>query len=200
MCSWCWGFSPVIEALHKEFSNQLSVLIILGGLRSGTTEAVTDSLRDEIFHHWHEVQQLTGQPFTFDNAMPGGFIYNTEPACRAVVTAGEINPVRMLDYFKAVQHAFYVEQRDVTSEDVLVDLCHGVEMAPAEFKQHFHSNTIIEKTAENFSISHQYRIRSFPTLILENRGQEEIEIKMLSRGFRKFDGLKDDIYSWLNSC
>ena len=33
MCSWCWGFSPVIEAISEQFGTSLPIRLIMGGLR-----------------------------------------------------------------------------------------------------------------------------------------------------------------------
>ena len=32
MCSWCWGFSPAMEAVTAKYGDQLPVRLILGGL------------------------------------------------------------------------------------------------------------------------------------------------------------------------
>ena len=32
MCSWCWGFAPVIDELVREFAGQLSLRVVAGGL------------------------------------------------------------------------------------------------------------------------------------------------------------------------
>ena len=85
MCSWCWGFAPVISAIKEAYADRLKGALVLCGLRPGTTEPMTAALREEILHHWHEVHRRTGQPFIFDDAMPAGFVYDTEPPSRAVV-------------------------------------------------------------------------------------------------------------------
>ena len=85
MCSWCWGFSPVISVIKDVYADRLKVALLLGGLRPGTTEPMTAALREEILHHWQAVQRRTGQPFLFENAMPAGCVYDTEPPSRAEV-------------------------------------------------------------------------------------------------------------------
>ena len=77
MCSWCWGFSPVVEALREEYRPRLKIALVMGGLRPGTTEAISASSRDDILHHWRQVHERSGQPFHFEGAMPEGFVYDT---------------------------------------------------------------------------------------------------------------------------
>ena len=85
MCSWCWGFTPAIGAIKESYSDRLKIALMLGGLRPGTTEPVTPKFREETLHHWQDVHKMTGQPFAFEGAMPEGFVYDTEPASRAVI-------------------------------------------------------------------------------------------------------------------
>ena len=89
MCSWCWGFTPAIGAIKESYSDRLKIALMLGGLRPGTTEPVTPKFREETLHHWQDVHKMTGQPFTFEGAMPEGFVYDTEPASRAVIAAAD---------------------------------------------------------------------------------------------------------------
>ena len=35
MCSWCYGFSPVIGAVAGHFGDRLPVRLLMGGLRAG---------------------------------------------------------------------------------------------------------------------------------------------------------------------
>jgi len=36
MCSWCWGFAPVIADICAAFGDRLPVRPVMGGLRPGT--------------------------------------------------------------------------------------------------------------------------------------------------------------------
>ena len=69
MCSWCWGFSPVMHEIKNTFDQKLKIALMLGGLRPGTTEAMSEAARKEILHHWHEVQKKCGADFTFEDAL-----------------------------------------------------------------------------------------------------------------------------------
>ena len=82
MCSWCWGFSPVIELVRKNFENQLPMQVLMGGLRPGTNEPMGDSMKNEIKEHWKHVHQATGQPFDYSFFDRKGFVYDTEPAAQ----------------------------------------------------------------------------------------------------------------------
>ena len=48
--------------------------------------------KDYIRNAWTQVNGATGQPFDFAFLERDGFVYDTEPACRAVVTVRRMMP------------------------------------------------------------------------------------------------------------
>ncbi|MCB2551618.1 hypothetical protein KQ767_16300, partial [Listeria monocytogenes] len=88
---------------------------------------------------WQTVQQTTGQPFRFDDALPEGFVYDTEPACRALVAARSLDEESDWPLVRAIQRAFYAEGRDVTQAAVLAGLAEAVGLPRIEFAAAFDS-------------------------------------------------------------
>lgn len=170
MCSWCWGFSPVIETLRDDYRERMKIALVLGGLRHETAP-MTAAQREDILHHWRAVQARTGQPFRFDDALPPGFVYDTEPACRAVVTVGGIDPGRIFALFKAIQTAFYAEGRDVTQPGVLAELAVGLGVDGGTFVRDFESDVAHTRTQAHFRQARQAGVRGFPTLIVQQDAQ-----------------------------
>ena len=171
MCSWCWGFSPVIETLRDEYRERMKIALVVGGLRPGETVPMTATGREDILHHWHAVQARTGQPFRFDDALPEGFVYDTEPACRAVVTVGGIDSTQIFAMFKAIQAAFYAMGRDVTQAGVLADLAAGLGVDGRTFLRDFDSDVAHARTQAHFRQARQAGVRGFPTLIVQRDTQ-----------------------------
>lgn len=186
MCSWCWGFSPVIETLREEYRERVKIALVLGGLRPGETAPLTTAGREDILHHWREVHARTGQPFRFDNALPPGFVYDTEPASRAVVTLGGIEPTLIFPLFKAIQGAFYAEGRDVTQPGVLAELATGLGVEPTAFLQAFDSDAARAKTQAHFRQARQAGVRGFPALIL----QQDTRLQTVSSGCQPLETVR----------
>jgi len=195
MCSWCWGFAPVIDELVTEFADRLSLRMVAGGLRPYTKEAMDDEMREEILHHWQSVHEMTGQPFTFDDAFPAGFLYDTEPACRAVVTArklaGDQTALRLL---RSLHEGFYVKQRDVTQPEVLAELAGSLDGLDGDvFAGQLDTDAARDRTLDDFRFSYSLGVRGFPTVVLEHKER----YGLLSSGYQPIERLKPGIEAWL---
>jgi putative protein-disulfide isomerase len=180
MCSWCWGFSPVLEEIRRVYQDRVTFQLMLGGLRPGNTERFDESRRGYILQHWHAVHERTGQPFNFDFQMGPSFTYDTEPASRATVVTRHHAPGKEWDFLKRVQEAFYVQNADVTKPEVLEELgvALGVEASP--FRQAFHDSQSKQLVWEEFDQSRQLGVSGFPTLL----GREGQSVSMLTHGYQ----------------
>ncbi|HWV05987.1 MAG: DsbA family protein [Ralstonia sp.] len=180
MCSWCYGFGPQLADLRKRLADTLGapvpVTLITGGLRPGQREPMAADKRDEILHHWHAVAERSGMPFDQSPEVAmrrDGFVYDTEPACRAVVMAREHwaeEDERVLTVFHAIQHAFYAEGRDTTQADVLRDVALANGVGAAHFDAVFDTDALRDETREDFRLSRRWGITGFPSLLAEQGG------------------------------
>jgi len=193
MCSWCWGFSPVIEAIRARFGDALPIRLILGGLRPGTTEPMHEAAKRTTREHWEHVQAASGQPFDFAFFARERFVYDTEPASRAVVVARRSG--RGLDCLAAVHRAFYAENRDVTAGEVLGEVAAGLGLDREAFLQAFASVEARQETWADFALAQQAGIRGFPTLL--GGAAEGGEYGIVTHGFQPKERILPVLERWL---
>jgi putative protein-disulfide isomerase len=193
MCSWCWGFAPVLEALTEQAAAAgVGLQLVLGGLRRDSV-AVDAAARVRYLGYWQAVNASTGQMFNFEDGLPEGLVYDTEPACRAVVTARSLAPELVWPLTKLIQRAFYTEGVDVTRASVLVDLAERAGIPRIVFAEAFDSAAQREATAADFSWTQDLGIAGFPTLLAENNGQ----LALLTNGYQPLDTLQPLLARWL---
>jgi putative protein-disulfide isomerase len=194
MCSWCWGFAPVFDALAAQAGQAgVALHLVAGGLRPGTAQALDDATRSYILRHWQAVAERTGQAFRFADALPTGFVYDTEPASRALVTVRSLAPHKVWPLVQAIQQAFYVEGRDVTRPAVLVELAEQVGVPRQAFAEAFDSAALRQATATDFRWAGDLGIAGFPTLLAERNGQ----LALLTNGYQPLDVLAPLLGRWL---
>jgi len=192
MCSWCWGFSPVIKQIRDAYNDKFPVRIIMGGLRPGTTEPMDDEMKKFISHHWKDVGERSGQPFNFELMERDDFVYDTEPPARAVVVARTLNPDISLDFLSDVQHAFYAQNRDTNLWETYASLAEKHDLNVAEFKKMFDSPEMRQKTSNDFQEAQVLQVQGFPSLLFR-QGQQ---VYPISSGWQPFDAL-DQVLSTL---
>lgn len=165
MCSWCYGFSPVIEQIRQSYGRALPIRVVMGGLRPGTETPMTGEAKAQLVGHWSHVHEASGLPFDPAAIEREGFIYDTDPAARAVVVARSAGQDLAAQYLGAVQWAFYAEGRDVTSGEVLADLAveHGLDREA--FLAAWASDEAKQETWRDYAISQGAGVTGFPTLV-----------------------------------
>lgn len=193
MCSWCWGFSPVIDALARQAEAEgVALHLVVGGLRS-ERQPLDAAGRVRILGHWQAVNAATGQLFDFAAAMPPGFVYDTEPACRALVAARGLDAGRVWPLAQAIAQAFYQQGRDVTRPAELLELAESVGLAREAFAARFDSAEAREETEADFTWSRNLGISGFPTLLAEQDGQ----VALLTNGYQPLEALMPLLIRWL---
>ena len=191
MCSWCYGFGVPLQQLLEQLPG-VPLAVVLGGLRAYNQEVMPDALKSTLHHHWSEVTKRSGKPFGKGQFDREGYIYDTEPACRAVVTIRAHAAEHTLAMYHAIQHAFYAMGRDITQTSVLADVWQklvdskilgNVEFSSSEFIEAFESDSIKTQTRNDFAMVQQWCIRGFPALIAVVNG----EARLVSNGYMEAD-------------
>ncbi|HWT37739.1 MAG TPA: DsbA family protein [Paraburkholderia sp.] len=186
MCSWCYGFGKEMSAIAQSLPN-LEVQVVVGGMAAGSTQVLDDAGKQFRLTHWARVEQMSGAEFNREALMAReNFVYDTEPVCRAVVTARTIAPgVDVLKVFRAFQRAFYVDGLDTTDGSVLADVgaqaigAQGIATTADAFFEAFTSDEVIDAAQRDFELTRRLGVQGFPSLFVEIDGK----IGQLSSGY-----------------
>ncbi len=194
MCSWCYGFSPAITALERQFAGRLPVRLVVGGLRAFNDRAMRPEDKAYIRDAWGRVNQASGQPFDHAFFDREGFVYDTEPACRAIVTMRRRAPAKALAMKAAISSAFYAHNRDTTDTEVLADIAASLGEDRSAFRADFVSPEARNETVADFQFAQQAGISGFPCLVAGTMGGG---YTLVTNGYRPLDGLSEAIEAWL---
>lgn len=188
MCSWCWGISNEFEKLKENFKNEFEPYILMGGLRPGVSDKMDKSMRDFLRHHWKEVNLRTGQPFNYAILeKDSDFVYDTEIPSRAVIIVREMRPDSAFEFFKEIQKAFYVQNKNTNLTDTYLDILIDFQIDTDKFQQKFKTEEYRNKSYQDFQIARQMGVTGFPTVVL---GYEK-QLFALSIGYSSFTKMKD---------
>jgi len=193
MCSWCWGFAPVLQALAEQAAAcGVPLELVVGGLRQERA-ALDPAGRVRILGHWQAVNAMTGQLFNFHDGLPEGLVYHTEPACRALVTARQLDSAKVWTLLELIQQAFYCDGRDVTQAPLLRELASAAGLPRQAFAEAFDSAAMQAATQKDFAWVQDLGIAGFPTLLAEHKGQKAL----LTNGYQPLSQLQPLLARWL---
>lgn len=196
MCSWCWGFSPTLKELSAYCTEEVGLFrVVVGGLRPGGGDPWNEEFRDFLRSHWLSVAQKTGQPFNPEFLDRDSFNYDTEPACRAVVTARSLLPGVELEFFGAVQYRFYAESQDPTVPEFYADVCSQFGIEFERFLQYFQTDDAVRETQRDFALARSWNVMGFPSVLLRTTDS----VVTIASGFSTFEDLQRRIEERLTS-
>ena len=195
MCSWCWGFAPELSKINAAIAGKAQLHLVMGGLRPGTVEPWDAKMRDYIRHHWQEVADKTGQPFDFSRFDDARFVYDTEPACRALVAVRSLDPERALPFYEALQRGFYAQGLNATDSDVLATIAQSVGLDRTRFIDAFNHPDVRAKVAFDFSRTRAFGVSGFPSVLCADNGQ----YAFLSLGYGSYETVAARLQEWLNA-
>jgi putative protein-disulfide isomerase len=170
LCSWCYGFGPELSKLLARHPG-VRLDLVMGGLRPFNRQKMTPEFKEMLRGHWRHVATASGLPFSESVLERDDFIYDTEPPCRAVVTARDLDASGAPGVMTAIQLAFYRDGRDVTQGDVLADIAAECGYQRDTFRRNFDSDAMREETRTDFATAQSLGVSGFPTLAT-SRGEQ----------------------------
>lgn len=150
-------------------------------------------MKTYLAQHWKEVERRTGQPFDRSFLERSDFLYDTGPACRAVVTARHLQPERAFDYMHALQNAFYARSLDPTRTETFLRVAEETELSPEEFSAFYASDESREETLADFARAREMGVHGFPSTLVRENGQ----LAMVSRGWAPLEDIEQALARWL---
>jgi len=179
MCSWCWGYRPVWDALQLNLSDSIQVEYVAGGLAPDSSKPMPVEQQAMIKAHWHSIAEKLGTEFNFDfwsNNTPRRSTYNS---CRAAIAANKQSyQVQMVE---AIQQAYYLRALNPSDNDVLIGLAKELskqELSKQEstsklpfdltrFTADFTSEETQQALIRQIHLARELTNQGFPSLVLE---------------------------------
>jgi putative protein-disulfide isomerase len=173
MCSWCYGIAPELQKLQQQYKGSIDIEVVAGGLRPYNTETMAE-LADFLKEHWEDVERASGQPFKTEILKEETYVYDTEPACRALVAVRQMRAGAALDFFRLIQEDFYYENKYLMEAEAFRSSVEEVGLDFDEFEDKFNSDQLKLDVKQDFYKASQLGVRSFPTVLLQANGRTTI--------------------------
>ncbi len=170
MCSWCYGFAPEMDRVLAALNGRAKLVVQAGGLRPFYKEPMTEEDKPRFRGYREQVQAASGQPFDWSFFDREGYVMDTEPASRAVVTMRAME-LDSYAYMHAIQRAYFAANEDIRQPEVLARHAAAFGVGEATFHAWFDSDGAREATLADFERARRFGVDGFPTLVLLAGGQ-----------------------------
>lgn len=184
MCSWCWGFAPVLERVVRETG--ASVRYVMGGLAPDSDEVMPEETRAYVQSAWDAVERATGARFErafWERCIPRR---STWPACRAVLAAERLEAGSTARMFAALQRAYYLEARNPSEVETLIEVGTEQGFEREAFGAALESVEVRADLERDFALKERLGVSGFPTLV---RVEDGGEARVLTRGYAPFEAI-----------
>ena len=187
-CSWCWGFTTVIEDLRATVSEEYTFSLVMGGLRTNGEMSWNEISKEYLRGHWKEVSQRTGQKFSDSLFGKEYFEYDTYSTCKAVITVRELFGMQSAFlYLHTIQEAFYTIAEDITNIDVLSNLLNIVDLDSTSFRTFFESDRAQLLMEHDFAKARSMGANAFPSVVvIDEEGH-----MVCQKGYRSLPEMKE---------
>ncbi|MDE3001467.1 MAG: DsbA family protein [Gemmatimonadota bacterium] len=168
MCSWCWGFRPVLQAIVSALPESVPVVYVMGGLAKDSDDPMPEETRAYVQRNWREVTETTGAEFNWDFWRKCKPRRSTYPACRAVLAARAQREDAAPEMFDAIQRAYYREARNPSDIETLAATA-GSLSPPLDvetFERDIRSPEIEAELQAEFNLRRSMGVREFPSVIV----------------------------------
>jgi len=171
MCSWCWGFRPAWQQLQTLLPDSVQLVSLVGGLAPDSERPMPQAMQQNLQQTWRQIEQrIPGTRFNYafwEQCQPRRSTY---PACRAVITAARWGYADAMT--EAIQHAYYLEARNPSDDNTLVELAEQLDLDPVLFAERLCSGTTQTELLRQLHLTQELGVQGFPSLIM----QKELEV------------------------
>jgi putative protein-disulfide isomerase len=192
-CGWCFGFSPVIRQIAREFRDRMDTETLSGGMIPESPRQPIATIAPYIQGAYKNVEELTGIRFGEDflwhinNPDRSDWFLDSEIPARAMCVFKDYHPDETIAFAGDLQHALHVEGRDLTDDEAYRHLLDRWGIPAKEFYTKLHDPAYADKARYEFNLCRQLQVNGFPAVLLQTG---DLKFYLLSKGYTDHDTLK----------
>jgi len=172
MCSWCWAFRPVWTELQALLPDAVQVKYLLGGLAADSDIVMDADTQAMIRRHWRVIEKrVPGSRFNDEFWITCSPRRSTYPACRAVIAARQQDQGLEDAMILAIQQAYYLQARNPSDDDVLIDLAAQMGLDCVQFRRDLNAPEVQLILQHEIQMARGMGAHGFPCLIYEQDGR-----------------------------
>ncbi|OQP50410.1 thioredoxin [Niastella yeongjuensis] len=200
-CNWCYAFSPIMQRITKEYSNQVQFEVLSGGMILPETPKPISVMAEYFLNNCKAVTETTGTVFGEDflwhikKPELSDWFPNSEKPAIALCVFKEYHPDKQVAFAADLQYALQFEGRDLDDNEAYRHLLEKYAIPVDEFYNLLKDPVYKEKAHEEFDICKQLQVKGYPQVLLQIN---ESKFVLLASGYTEYEVLKSRIESALH--
>ncbi|MBX9851063.1 MAG: DsbA family protein [Cytophagaceae bacterium] len=198
LCGWCYGFSPVMMKLKKEYGESVKFTVISGGMIIDEREGPLSEKAAFIKWAYKNVEEGSGikfgEAFLKGPLEDGKMFFSSMPPSLALTVFKSLHEEKSVEFAGAIQKMIYYEGKDLNAVSSYTALLKDFNIDSAEFVKRFSDSAYKEKTINDFKYSNSLGVTGFPTVFFK-KGEK---IQLITRGYDSYDKVERKLKSYLH--
>lgn len=190
LCSWCYGFSPVLKKLSEKYEDEFDFQVISGGMQTGDRKQPVSDIRDYLKGAYLNVTARTGVQFGADFMEvleDGTRLLDSVPAAVALSVVKELKPMEALKFAGSIQKAIYYDGINWNKAESFIPYAEKAGIEADLFLEKFQEDAFLEKAKTDFKLAANFGITGFPSVVLKRKEK----YYLIAQGFLPFEQLEE---------
>ncbi|MFN3196433.1 MAG: DsbA family protein [Chlorobiota bacterium] len=199
MCGWCYGFSPVINKLYKEYNDSVDFETISGGMVTGDRVGpLSTSMSSYIKDAYKTIESRMGVEFgeSYINSLDNlEKIQTSIPGSKLMTAFKSFDTKKSVPFAHELQNAIFRYGANPDSLEEILNSCDTFGVDKEKLLIISKSDKVEPVMNHDFELSRRLGVTGFPTVFIILND----EIHQIARGATKYENIKQRLESVLNS-
>ncbi len=171
LCSWCYGFSKVMQSIHASYADRLDFEVISGGMILNERIAPLASFAPVIRNNYKTIEAVTGITFGegfLKHLYVGSAIMESETPAIALSVFKSYQPEKALEFAHSLQNALYFDGKGPQDEDMYRYLAVNYNIDPDEFLKLMNDEVYKQAAYYDFALAKQLNVEGYPAVFVQS--------------------------------
>ncbi|WP_026898341.1 DsbA family protein [Daejeonella oryzae] len=190
LCTWCYGFSPVIKGLYDIFGSKFEFEVLSGGMILNERAGSHADPSQAINASYPNVESTTGITFGkafLDHLEKGMINYSSEKPSIALSVFKTFQPEKAVLFAHDLQQSIYFDGKDPNSTELYRYLAVNFGIDPDEFESMLLQENYKDAAYYDFALVKQLQVESYPAVLVQ---ENESKFFLIAKGFTDFETLE----------
>jgi putative protein-disulfide isomerase len=192
ICGWCYGFTPVIQALQQEYAGKMDFEILSGGMLTGDNRRPASTMHAYILQAHTRVEETTGVKFGeafLHQYLASQEIMDSVKPSIALTVFKQYQPDKAIDFAHDMQVALNYDGISLNGDAIYEQLAAKYGIPSTAFIEKMQEESNRYATQQEFQQVQQWGITGFPAAILDTGKQ----LYMIAKGYTPLARLQEVI-------